>query len=78
MYFNNPKQINISNLTMFNNSVSNYSLFTKSGLGGAIYYTCGLSYNCNINMLGYNYFGHNRADNAGGAIKWDDLEPNLY
>lgn len=45
------------------------------GLGGAFYYTCNTYTQCKIQMPTRSYFYNNSADNAGGAVKWDDLEP---
>jgi len=48
---------------------------TASGSGGAIYYTCTTNYDCDVTITDDNIFKDNSAENAGGAIKCDDLEP---
>ena len=46
--------------------------------GGAMYYTCDPpDYGCDIDMFDKNTFTSNYAENSGGAIKWDQVEPNF-
>jgi hypothetical protein len=75
---NNPKKAIIESSIFSSNKAYNYSMFPKSGLGGGLYYTCGPAFYCNVEMQGSNQFSDNIADNAGGGIKWDDLEPKIY
>ena len=43
--------------------------------GGAVYFTCdGSTENCKVTMQ-QNYFLNNTSSRSGGAIKWDDIEP---
>jgi hypothetical protein len=65
----------MADTTFTNNKVYNNTNLTKSGLGGGLYYTCGPAFLCEMTMSGNNYFSKNYADNSGGGIKWDDLEP---
>jgi hypothetical protein len=59
------------------NNTANYdALLDPSGYGGGVYYTCQLSYKCEVNMTN-SFFVNNSAYDAGGAIKWDELEPNF-
>lgn len=46
----------------------------ESGLGGALHFNCE-GYSCLARFEGLNIFESNFAENAGGAIKWDDIEP---
>mmetsp|Transcript_29316 Transcript_29316/g.28479 ORF Transcript_29316/g.28479 Transcript_29316/m.28479 type:complete len:103 (-) Transcript_29316:1618-1926(-) len=61
--------------TFKKNSATNKTDGTE-GKGGGIYYICA-TYSCILDMTGGNVFKNNHADNAGGGIKWDDLEPNF-
>jgi len=67
--------MNMVGNTFENNKAENNSNLTVSGLGGAIYYTCTTNYDCDVAITDDNIFKDNSAENAGGAIKWDDLEP---
>ena len=40
-----------------------------------MYYTCETSTNCRLYFEKENIFERNYAENSGGGIKWDDLEP---
>lgn len=48
----------------------------KSGYGGGLYYTCQAALKCYVVFSGVNSFTNHYAENSGGAVKWDDLEPN--
>jgi hypothetical protein len=67
--------MSILNNSFINNKVYNDSTATTSGYGGGIYYTCLTSGKCNVIIKNSNIFSNNQADNSGGGIKWDDLEP---
>ena len=56
-----------------NNSALNSSV-NENGFGGGIFYTCERTLKC-IMSVKNNSFKNNRADNSGGAIHWDILEP---
>lgn len=64
---------------------NNSALYTESneqlsttGAGGGIYYSCDSSVlNCKLNISGATQFTDNFAFVKGGAIYWDELEPNL-
>jgi hypothetical protein len=72
----NPEYMEITSSTFLENKVLNNSNFEISGDGGAIYYPCDSTYKCNVTIRNNNIFKYNYADNSGGAIKWNDLEPN--
>lgn len=65
----------IKNISFISNSALNSSSLSVSGIGGGFYYTCSSLYNCKVAMHSENIFINNLAENAGGGIKWDDLEP---
>mmetsp|Transcript_30033 Transcript_30033/g.29285 ORF Transcript_30033/g.29285 Transcript_30033/m.29285 type:complete len:92 (-) Transcript_30033:1575-1850(-) len=65
----------ILNTTFIQNKAENFSEFTLSGMGGGIYYTCGTAWQCELSIQEENFFLENEADNSGGAIMWDELEP---
>lgn len=67
--------MSLANVTFDKNSALTDSDTDNSGSGGAIYYTCGQNMLCNMFFSGRNNFTNNRAENAGGAVKWTDLEP---
>ena len=48
----------------------------EMGEGGGIYYSCDTTTSCKL-IANTNTFQNNYADNAGGAIKWDPLEPTF-
>lgn len=48
------------------------------GGGGALYYTCDATIkNCNLKISNGTSFTNNQADILGGAIYWDELEPDF-
>ena len=58
------------------NSAINNSFAQIEGYGGGLYFTCSSAdYLCKVLMNGKNEFKKNNAENAGGGIKWDDIEP---
>ena len=61
----------------YNNTARNDSKISGSGYGGAIYQTCSEFESCLliINDNERNSFINNYAENSGGAIYWDVLEP---
>ena len=60
------------------NSATNYSYAQIEGYGGGFYFTCSSAdYRCKVIMNGNNIFKENRAENAGGGIKWNDIEPEF-
>ena len=60
------------------NSATNYSYASIDGYGGGLYFTCSSAdYLCLVIMNGKNEFKENKAENAGGGIKWDDIEPKF-
>jgi hypothetical protein len=71
----------LRNLTFKNNTAFNNTNNPLSGLGGGIHYTCSSSFKCNV-LLSNTKCIFNYADNSGGCIKWDDVEPvfenNVY
>lgn len=78
IYLYNPEYMNLSSITVTNCSVFNETNnLDSTGAGGGLYYTCDLTYNCKLLMMGINNFTNNYADNTGGAIKWDMVEPNI-
>lgn len=48
---------------------------SNSGKGGGMYYSCKNTEKCRLTMNGNHTFKGNKAENAGGAIHWDMLEP---
>jgi hypothetical protein len=56
VFINNPKLVFINNNKFFDNNALNNSDFAKSGMGGGLYYTCGLAYLCKLTVAGDNYF----------------------
>ena len=64
----------IENLFLKNKALNN-SEISSSGNGGAIYYICTLQIVCTLKVIGKNKFISNFAQNSGGAIKWDDIQP---
>ena len=57
---------------------TNNSLKQIEGYGGGLHFTCSSNdYLCKLIMNGKNVFKENKAENAGGGIKWDDLEPEF-
>ena len=61
----------------YNNSALNGTSLGLEGYGGGLYYTCATDNNCKLLMYGNNTFESNYAENAGGGIKWDDVEPSF-
>jgi hypothetical protein len=62
--------------------INNYATYlttdTSSGIGGGLYYTCTSStFNCNVTIEDENYFEYNTAENSGGGMQWDNVEPNF-
>lgn len=45
--------------------------------GGGLYLACPSPYNCELYMRDWNNFTENTADESGGAIYWEDVEPKL-
>jgi len=77
LYINNPEKMSITGTRFEGNSVYNHSDWTISGYGGGLYYTCTSGYLCEVSIQDSNEFFDNYAANAGGGIKWDDLEPDF-
>lgn len=42
-----------------------------------MYFGCDSSYKCTLKMSGINKFTDNYADNSGGGIMWDTVEPTF-
>ncbi|CDW90477.1 UNKNOWN [Stylonychia lemnae] len=82
IYAENAQSIKIINSTFSQNQakIEQYSiiLLVNKGSGGAIYYTCNSQQlNCKIKFEGFNIFKENQAEVKGGAIFWDQLEPEF-
>ena len=60
--------------TFYLNNATSEDVEAYPSEGGAIYYTCGGFLTCSVELSG-NTFKNNTAGNAGGAIKWFDVEP---
>jgi hypothetical protein len=67
--------VEIKDCSFINNKALNDSNYAISGNGGGLYYTCNSGFKCQVLMNGINNFKKNHADNSGGGIKWDELEP---
>ncbi|CDW82469.1 UNKNOWN [Stylonychia lemnae] len=81
LYLDNPQSINIINSSFISNQAlifeNNEFQIVSQGSGGAIYYTCNIQQlNCKMNLNGTLTFQQNNAEFQGGAIFWDQLEPN--
>lgn len=71
----NTEYVEMKNNKFKENNAKNETTMNPSGYGGGLYYTCTINYLCNLEMTENNTFINNYADNAGGGVKWDDLEP---
>ena len=71
----NPENMQIIGSTFSNNEALNSSEVTPSGIGGGIYYTTTPEYLSYLAMPETNTFTGNYADDSGGAVNWDELEP---
>lgn len=65
----------LRDVTFNNNMAINATSIDKSGHGGGLYYSCGAQLKCYVLFRGSNRYTNNRAENSGGAVQWDDLEP---
>ncbi|CDW71577.1 UNKNOWN [Stylonychia lemnae] len=77
--FENPQSVQIiSTKFSMNYALTGYSYTLKNqGSGGAICFTCSSSSgNCRLDLTGQNIFEQNQAEVQGGAICWDQIEPN--
>ena len=79
IYLNNPEYASLIALKFEGNIAKNDSdvSLLNNGYGGALYFTCDSTYNCVVNITKKTYFINNTAENSGGAIKWDQVEPKL-
>ena len=66
--------MNIENNQFISNKALNSS--SEKGEGGGLYYSCDTTTKCKV-IANTNTFINNYADNAGGAIKWNPLEPSF-
>lgn len=76
MYITNPYYLDLQSNVFISNKAYNDST-GGGGFGGAIFFTCDPEYNCRVDIRDINHFNYNEAENAGGAIKWDPVEPNF-
>jgi hypothetical protein len=69
----------ITGTTFINNNATNNTddESSISGYGGGIYYTCDSTNNCEVNITSGNNIASNYAENSGGGIYWDQVEPNF-
>ncbi|CDW84499.1 UNKNOWN [Stylonychia lemnae] len=82
IYAENAQSVKIVNSTFSENKaliVKNSLLqITNKGSGGAVYYTCNSQQlNCKMKFEGFNIFQDNLAEVKGGALFWDQLEPEF-
>ena len=59
------------------NSALNSSDVDITGQGGGLFYLCESAYKCTVDIKESNSFNDNYAADAGGGIKWNQLEPNF-
>ncbi|CDW76199.1 UNKNOWN [Stylonychia lemnae] len=82
IYAENAQSVKIVNSTFSQNKalIEQNSLLqiANQGTGGAIYYTCNSQQlNCKMKFEGFNVFKDNFAEVKGGALFWDQLEPEF-
>ncbi|CDW83725.1 UNKNOWN [Stylonychia lemnae] len=82
IYSENAQSVKIINSTFSQNKalIGQNSLhkIANQGAGGAIYYTCNSQeLNCKMKFEGFNIFKDNLAEVKGGALFWDQLEPEF-
>mmetsp|Transcript_20833 Transcript_20833/g.19876 ORF Transcript_20833/g.19876 Transcript_20833/m.19876 type:complete len:430 (-) Transcript_20833:2711-4000(-) len=77
----NPQDAWISNCTFSNNSAFIGAELNQSGvysgIGGGLFYTCTIQFNCYLAINDSTTFQYNFAENAGGGLMWDETQPTL-
>lgn len=70
LHLENVEYVNMTSNTFIGNNASYF--------GGGLNFNCSSdTFNCKVLINGDHYFTNNTAWNAGGAIKWSDIEPTF-